>query len=234
MTRLVDARWPDVEAAGRQVLIVPTGALEQHGPHLPLDCDAFIAAAVAERVHNRRPEAGLAPVLPIGASGEHAGFSGTLSIGTQALRLVVVELVRHTAAHWAAVLVLNAHGGNRDALREAADQCRYEGRHLEIVHLGTAGMDAHAGRAETSMMLHLAPERVRVDLAQPGVTDPVAALLPVLVRRGVRAVSPNGVLGDPSGASAAEGTRLVDELVTAAVTAYDRCLAAVSGNERSG
>jgi mycofactocin precursor peptide peptidase len=69
-------------------------------------------------------------VLPIGASGEHAGFSGTLSIGTQALRLVVVELVRHTAAHWAAVLVLNGHGGNRDALREAADLCRSEGRRL--------------------------------------------------------------------------------------------------------
>jgi creatinine amidohydrolase/Fe(II)-dependent formamide hydrolase-like protein len=58
-------------------------------------------------------------------------------------------------------------------LGEAADLCRYEGRHLEILHLGTAGMDAHAGRAETSMMLHLAPERVRVDLAEPGVTDPV-------------------------------------------------------------
>jgi mycofactocin precursor peptide peptidase len=95
-------------------------------------------------------------------------------------------------------------------------------------------MDAHAGRAETSMMLHLAPERVRVDLAEPGVTDPVATLLPTLVRRGVRAVSPNGVLGDPLGASAAEGARLVEGLVTAAVAAYDHCLAAVSGNEPSG
>ena len=234
MTRLVDARWPDVEAAGRQVLIVPMGALEQHGPHLPLDCDAFIAAAVAERVHNRRPDAGLAPVLPIGASGEHAGFPGTLSVGTQALRLVVVELVRHAAAHWAAVLVLNGHGGNRDALREAADLCSYEGRRLEIVHLGTAGMDAHAGCAETSMMLHLAPERVRVDLAEPGVIDPVATLLPALVRWGVRAVSPNGVLGDPSGASAAEGALLVEGLVTAAVAAYDHCRAAISGDEPSG
>jgi creatinine amidohydrolase/Fe(II)-dependent formamide hydrolase-like protein len=93
------------------------------------------------------------------------------------LRLVV-ELVRHAAAHWAAVLVLNGRGGNRDALREAADLCRYEGRRLKIVHVGTAGMDAHAGRADTSMMLHLAPERVRVDLAERGVIDPVATLLP--------------------------------------------------------
>jgi creatinine amidohydrolase/Fe(II)-dependent formamide hydrolase-like protein len=149
------------------------------------------------------------------------------------LRLVV-ELVRHAAAHWAAVLVLNGHGGNRDALDQAADLCRYEGRRLEIVHLGTTGMDAHAGRAETSMMLHLAPERVRVDLAEPGVIDPVATLLPALVSWGVRAVSPNGVLGDPSGASAVEGARLVEGLVTAAVAAYDHCLTAISGDKPSG
>ena len=83
------------------------------------------------------------------------------------------------------------------------------------------------------MMLHLAPERVRVDLAEPGVTDPVATLLPTLVRRGVRAVSPNGVLGDPLGASAAEGARLVEGLVTAAAPPTTTA-AAVSGDEPSG
>jgi mycofactocin precursor peptide peptidase len=228
VTRLVDARWPDVEVAARRMLIVPVGALEQHGPHLPLDTDAVIAGAVAARLHDLRPDAGLAPVLPIGASGEHAHFPGTLSIGTQALRLVIVELVRVAATHWAAVLVVNGHGGNRDALREAAELCRYEGRRLRVVHLGTAGMDAHAGRAETSMMLHLRPDRVRTDLAEPGVTDPLVTLLPALTRAGVRAVSPNGVLGDPSGASATEGARLVEQLVALALAAYDRCLATVS------
>ena len=79
------------------------------------------------------------------------------------------------------------------------------------------------------MMLHLAPERVRVDLAERGVIDPVATLLPTLVRRGWARSAQNGVLGNPLGASAAEGARLVEGLVTAAVAAYDHCRAAISG-----
>jgi creatinine amidohydrolase len=225
--RLADARWPEVAAAGRELLVVPIGALEQHGPHLPLDTDALVAAAIAGRVAELRPGAGLAPVIPVGASGEHAGFPGTLSIGTEALRLVVVELVRHAAADWGGVLVVNGHGGNATALRRAEELCRDEGRRLAVVHLGTPDMDAHAGRAETSMLLHLAPERVRLDLAAAGETRPVAELMPRLVAEGVRAVSPNGVLGDPAGASAYEGEVFVTRLVELAVAAYDRCLSAV-------
>jgi creatinine amidohydrolase len=81
------------------------------------------------------------------------------------------------------------------------------------------GADAHAGRSETSLMLHVEPRGVRGD-GEPGVTTPLAGLLPRLRAEGVRAVSPTGVLGDPAGASAAEGeeqfTGLVDRLVTAA------------------
>jgi len=227
---LVDARWPEVTASGR-VLIVPTGALEQHGPHLPLDTDSVIASAVAERLHGLRPDSGLAPVLPFGASGEHADFPGTVSIGIPALRFALVELVRHAARDWAAVLFVNGHGGNREALRAAAELCGREGRRVDVAHLGAGGMDAHAGRAETSLMLHLQPERVRIDLAEPGATDSLAALLPALVSSGVRAVSPNGVLGDPAGATAAEGARWFDELVTSTVAVYDRCRRAVSGTE---
>jgi creatinine amidohydrolase len=166
-------------------------------------------------------------VLPFGASGEHAGFPGTLSIGTEAVRLVVVELVRHAAADWGGVLAVNGHGGNRTALRQAAALCEREGRRLDVVHLGTPDMDAHAGRAETSMLLYLAPDLVRLDLAEPGETRPVAELLPRLEAEGVRAVSPNGVLGDPTGASAYQGEVFVGRLVELAVAAYDRCLSAV-------
>lgn len=234
MAELAGARWPQVAAAPREVLVVPAGSLEQHGPHLPLDTDAVIAATVAARLGERRPEAGIAPVLPLGASGEHAGFPGTLSIGTEALRLLVVELVRHAAADWGAVLVLNGHGGNLDALRGAAELCRHEGRRLDVVHLGTPGMDGHAGRSETSMLLHLAPHRVRLEAAEAGETAPVPDLLPRLRAGGVRAVSPNGVLGDPAGASAAEGERLVAALVAAAVAAYDGCVSDVRARRPGG
>src|SRR5438045_1711401 len=84
---LAAARWPDVEAAPRRVLVVPVGSLEQHGPHLPLDTDTRIAAAVAARACAllAGDGIGLAPAIPVGASGEHADFPGTLSIGHVAL-----------------------------------------------------------------------------------------------------------------------------------------------------
>lgn len=220
---LADARWPEVAAAGRAVLVVPVGSLEQHGPHLPLDTDAFLAGAIAARLHRARPGAGLAPTLPVGASGEHADFPGTLSIGTEALCRVVVELVRHASRDWGSVLVVNGHGGNALALQQAARTCRHDGRRLTVADLAGPGMDAHAGRAETSMMLHLAPARVAFEAAEPGVTEPLSTLLPTLRRVGTRAVSANGVLGDPTGATAAEGAALVETLLASVLHVYDRC-----------
>lgn len=222
---LADAYWPDVDRAQRPVLVVPVGSTEQHGPHLPLDTDAFLATAIAERLHAVRPGAGLGPTVPFGASGEHADFPGTLSIGTDALCQLTVELVRHAARDWGAVLIVNGHGGNASALRQAVECCRYEGRRLSVAHLADVGMDAHAGWAETSMMLHLAPERVRVDAIEAGTTARVETLLPTLRERGVRAVSANGVLGDPTRATAASGESLVAALVASVTGAYDRCAA---------
>ena len=224
MNPLRGATWPDVAAADRRVLLLPTGSLEQHGPHLPLATDTLVAEGVAARVHAARPDVGLAPAVPFGASGEHEGFPGTVSIGTDALCNVVVEIVRYSAADWPTVVVVNGHGGNADALRQAAELCRYEGRRLEVVHLGLAGMDAHAGRAETSMLLHLHPDLVRLDRAEAGATAPMAELLPQLRAGGVRAVSPNGVLGDPAGAHAEEGAGWVDRLVAKVLAVVDSAL----------
>lgn len=219
--RLADALSPDVAQAPGRALVVPLGSVEQHGPHLPLGTDTLVAEAVAQRLVAARPSAVLAPAVPFGASGEHAGFAGTVSIGTEALRLLLVELVRDATATWPAVLLVNGHGGNADAVRAAVDLTRAEGRTVAAVHLGAPGMDAHAGRAETSMLLHLAPHLVALDRAEPGATAPLRDLLPLLRADGVRGVSPNGVLGDPAGATAEEGEHLVDTLTALAVAAYD-------------
>jgi mycofactocin precursor peptide peptidase len=200
--------------------VVPLGSLEQHGPHLPLDTDTRIAVAVAERACAARPGVGLAPPVAIGASGEHADFPGTLSIGTTALTLLLVELGRHASLHWPAMLLVNGHGGNAPAIGDALRTLRAEGRQCHAWHAGLrpgaaagAAADAHAGRTETSVMLALAPADVRTGAAAPGDTRPLAQIMPDLRARGVRAVSRNGVLGDPSGASAAEGERLLGLLV---------------------
>ena len=219
--RLADALSPDVAQAPGRVLVVPLGSLEQHGPHLPLGTDTLVAEAVARRLAAVRPSAALAPAVPFGASGEHAGFAGTVSIGTEALRLLLVELLRDATATWPAVLLVNGHGGNAEPVSAAVTLARSEGRAVAAVHLGAPGMDAHAGRAETSMLLHLAPHLVALDRAEPGATAPLRDLLPMLRTDGVRGVSPNGVLGDPTGASAEEGERWVDALVELVVAAYD-------------
>jgi creatinine amidohydrolase/Fe(II)-dependent formamide hydrolase-like protein len=86
--RLDGRRWPELRDTAA-TLVVPVGSVEQHGPHLPLSTDTKIAAAVADRL------AGLvAPPVAFGASGEHEGFAGTVSIGTEALRSVLVEMGR--------------------------------------------------------------------------------------------------------------------------------------------
>jgi mycofactocin precursor peptide peptidase len=213
-----------VEAGPRRLLVVPLGSLEQHGPHLPLDTDTRIAVAVASRACAGRAGTGLAPAVPVGASGEHADFPGTLSIGTAALTMLLVELGRHASLHWPAILLVNGHGGNAGAIADAVRQLRAEGRECHVWHAGLAGWDAHAGRMETSMMLAIAPDDVRFAAAERGETRPIAQIMPALRAGGIRAVSPNGVLGDPTGACAEEGERLLGQLVAGLTETLDTLL----------
>jgi len=187
------------------LLAVPVGATEQHGPHLPLTTDTDIAVALVERL----PGAVAAPPLCFGSSGEHAGFYGTLSIGQAATQRVLIELGRSACESYEHVLFVSTHGGNAAPVARAVEYLRFEGRDARAWSPRFGG-DAHAGRTETSLMLALDPARVRLDLAEPGCTADLVTLMPRLRREGVRAVSPNGVLGDPAGASAEEGRELLE------------------------
>jgi mycofactocin system creatininase family protein len=196
------------------LVLVPVGSIEQHGPHLPLDTDTAIAEAVTRQVAERLRSADvvLAPAITYGASGEHQMFPGTSSIGTEALHQVLVELTRSLRTWCGRVVFVNAHGGNVAALTSAVGRLVAEGHDVAWVACATEDVDAHAGRTETSLMLHLRPGAVRLDLAEAGNTRPVGELLPALVAGGVGAVSPNGVLGDPAGASADEGERVLRQM----------------------
>lgn len=215
--RLADETWTGV-AAGAHLLAVPLGSTEQHGPHLPLGTDTLVACALADRLAAARPDVVVAPALPYGSSGEHAGFPGTLSIGQEALRAVVVELVRSAGA-FAGVVLISGHGGNAEPLARATGTAEAEGRRVLAWSPRVPGGDAHAGRTETSLLLALAPTLVRTSAVEPGNTRPLPALLPALRTGGVAAVSPNGVLGDPTGAGATEGMRLLDALTADLVRA---------------
>ncbi len=213
-------------------IMIPLGSTEQHGPHLPLDTDTRIASAVAHGA-----EAGLrarfdrewldqewldqewlvAPAIAYGASGEHQSFAGTISIGTEALTTLLVEYGR-SAACWAQRLVfINGHGGNIGALKNAAATLLAEGRDVGWCPCAMAGGDAHAGHTETSVLLHISPADVRSDRWLAGNGAPLPELLPSMRRGGVAAVSPVGVLGDPTTATASEGKRIFAEMVDGCV-----------------
>ena len=215
---LGQSSWPEVSDG--LLLVVPLGATEQHGPHLPVDTDTTVATELASRLVAVRPDAVLAPPLPYGASGEHQDFPGTLSLGTHALESVLVELVR-SADRFAGTVLVSGHGGNAGPLRRALVRLAVEGRRVmswspspTVLGQATPEMtarlsgDHHAGLVETSIMLALRPESVRVAQVAPGrVVAPLAELMPRLLRDGVGGVSADGVLGDPTGASAELGRR---------------------------
>jgi creatinine amidohydrolase len=211
-------------AASGALLAVPVAATEQHGPHLPLSTDTDLAVALCARLAAARPGVLGAPPLAYGASGEHQDFPGTLSIGAEAMELLLIELCRSATRTFSRVLLVSTHGGNAGAVRRAERRLRAESRDI-LAWLPAWAGDAHAGRAETSLELALAPDRVRPGRAEAGNTRPLTELMPELRRSGVRAVSPNGVLGDPAGASAAEGTRLLDLLVANLSETLDSLLA---------
>ena len=228
-------RWPKIDPK-EVLLLVPVGSVEQHGPHLPLATDTMLAHAVTRAAAERLDATGVrvlvAPSVGYGASGEHEGFPGTVSIGHEALYVLLAELAR-SACHWASgVVFVNGHGGNASTLTKVVELLRYEDRAVAWTSTALPDADAHAGDTETSLLRFLAPWAVRVDLMAAGATEPVSELMPRLRDEGVRAVSANGVLGDPTTSSPERGRELFERLVrnlVAELTALD-----VTSNGRLG
>lgn len=226
--RLERHRWPTVP--DRPIVLLPLGSTEQHGPHLPLMTDTCIAEAVARAMAPLLHAATgtgvlVAPALPYGASGEHQAFPGTISIGHQALRITLIEAIRSLSTWSGRIILVNGHGGNAPTVRSVVDQLQAE--HHQVTWVACEGgshEDTHAGRHETSLMLHLDAESVLMDMAEPGNIQPLPELMPQLVRSGVAQVSANGVLGDPTMASTIEGADTFESLVSSAVRQALTCV----------
>lgn len=214
--------------AGEPVLVLPLGSFEQHGPHLPLDTDSTIVRALVEdALHRDGIDATrfiVAPVVPVTASDEHAGFPGTLSAGTDATVDSVVAICR--SASWArGVCIVNGHGGNADALERIGSALEWEGIAHAIWTLPHyAGGDMHAGRTETSLMLHIAPATVRTGLVPADGADLPDDVIRVMRVGGVAAVSENGVLGDASTATAEHGRAVLDLYGASLARTLAQCL----------
>ena len=237
---LAELSSPDVEAAledGVDTVVLPLGATEQHGPHLPLDTDTRLATALAKRIARRLGDALVAPAIPVGPSEEHASFPGTISVRPETLERVLWDYVESFERQgFERVVVLPGHGGSFPAVDAAYPRLARETgvdvvavtglrRFMELLEEGLreAGIDveepvAHAGASETAMVLALAPHLVADELPD-GHTEPVSAA--ALFTDGIEAFAENGVLGDARPATAEAGETLL-EYVADAHAAYVR------------
>lgn len=238
---LADYTWPEVEeliAKGVTTLLLMLGATEQHGPHLPLATDTLIAEALAQAVAARLGHTLIAPIVPLGASDEHLAFAGTLSLSKQTLAALIADVARSATTHgFTRLLVFSSHGGNYDAVGAGVAQARAAAQTLAVlavteldaalrmseatklaeVPLAVAGL--HAGEYETSQILHLRPDLARMERAEAGYSGDMHAVVPRLMQAGLRPVTPNGVLGDPTPALAERGARYI-ELQAQALAAF--------------
>jgi creatinine amidohydrolase len=195
------------------IVLLALGSWEQHGAHLPFDTDTVIIEAVVDAairtVDPENTSFSVAPTIGITASDEHDGFAGTLSIGTQALADALVSMAR--SAPWArGICIVNGHGGNVDALKQVHSVLDNEKIRHAIWSLPYyEGADMHAGNTETSLMLHLAPDTVRMDLAEVGAVGDSEMLIERMRAGGIKEVSSNGVVGDPTNATAAHGATML-------------------------
>ena len=195
------------------IVLLALGSWEQHGAHLPFDTDTVIIESVVDAairsVDPENTQFSVVPTIGVTASDEHNGFAGTLSIGTNALSDAVVSIAR--SASWArGICIVNGHGGNADALKLIHSALDYENIRHSIWSLPYyEGADMHAGHTETSLMLHLAPDTVRMDLAEVGAIGDSEILIERMRTGGIKEVSSNGVVGDPTNATAAHGATML-------------------------
>lgn len=235
--RLDRMTWPEIGDAierGKRTVLVPSGAVEQHGPHLPLLTDSASAAAVALRVARQLGDALVAPTLWLGCSEHHMGFPGTVSLRPETFEALYRDCCASLSRHgFETIICFSWHSGNFAPLRnmEPRLEAAVEDHSRVIVwadldgffntvkgviadRLGLADrVGGHADITEASVMSYLRPELVRTHLAQPGYLGPLDdELLARVYSEGVRALSPNGVVGDPRGMDAGAGRECVDSI----------------------
>ncbi|SDH97407.1 creatininase family protein [Alloyangia pacifica] len=228
---------PELQAVGagarRPLAVIPCGAVEQHGPHLGVGTDHLIASAVAEAAVARAEGTLLLPAVPYGVSPHHRAFTGTLSLSAATFVSLLTEIGQNLWDDGFLPVFLNAHGGNRPALGVAVSTLGAAGagaaaitwfEHVRDVAEATlpdaAHGTGHAGALETSVMMHLHGAAVRPDKIKPGSTpegwpDPHLYAGPSpTIWRSFDAISPDGVIGTPSEASAAAGATLFEAAAT--------------------
>jgi creatinine amidohydrolase len=225
--------WADIKQEiqnGRDTVVVPFGSTEQHGRHLPIGTDAMLGDEIGWGLAERLG-AFLAPTVRFGCSAHHLAFSGTISLGKETFRSIVLDVVASLSGHgFRRILLLPTHGGNFKPLAEAVAKIEpvkgvqvlafTDLRGLVSAAANSSrsfGVDAaksgaHSGEWETSLMLAIRPEQVKMDQAAEGFVGELSEIMSK-VFDGIQNLDQNGVLGDPRPASAEAGKKYLEDIV---------------------
>jgi creatinine amidohydrolase len=224
--RLENLSWralQEMQTSGMDLLLLPLGATEQHGPHLPINTDTVIATAACAYA-SAATSVPMLPAISYGVSvGHTAKWPGTFSLDHETFIATLRQLAQWAmATGWKRLLLVNAHFGNDASLRVAVDRIRTE--FLGRMQIGwrhtyqltpeiwqyfiSDAADLHANCAETDLMLHLAPDTVRMDWVEddPDRTNGLIFSYPV------SQTSLNGITGKPSLGSALRGAELFAQM----------------------
>jgi creatinine amidohydrolase len=225
--------WEDIRQViqiGRDTVVVPFGSTEQHGRHLPIGTDAVVGDEIGWGLAERLG-AFLAPTVRFGCSAHHLAFEGTISLGEKTFRSIVMDIVASLSRHgfrW--IVLLPTHGGNFKPLAEAmakiepakgvrilafTDLMGLIGAAAESSHslgVDAAKSGAHSGEWETSLMLAIRPEQVKMDRAAEGFLGELSEITSK-VFDGIQNLDQDGVLGDPRPATAESGKKYLEDIV---------------------
>ncbi|MCB0267254.1 MAG: creatininase family protein [Calditrichaeota bacterium] len=233
---LGEMTWPEAEKKFREVdvAILPVGAIEQHGPHLPLDTDSFDADYLAKKVAENcsDPKPVVLPLIPYGVSYHHDEYKGTISVSNETLSKFVYEIGISAARNGIKkLLIINGHGGNGPTLNFAAQMINRDARIFVGVDSGETSdvdidamidthNDVHAGEIETSTTLAIRPELVHMDKVTESIPKFSSRYLDFSYKRGIswyaytHRISKNGVMGDPTKATAEKGVKMWEVMIS--------------------
>ncbi len=229
MRLLEEMSWPEIEAGLKETrtIILPVGATEEHGPHLPVFTDTIQALEVAREAALRK-NVFLAPPLYYGVCRSTRGFPGTITVSHDALRFFVKELlISFCDSGFTKVLILTGHaGGQHMAALEEACQRAVEERDFRVSLVSLFDLidpkavetpgDGHSGEIETSMMMVIRGDLVK---GKPAAHFPKRPRF--LIQKDVRHLMGNGVMGDPSRASEEKGRAFFEMAVQGVITALE-------------
>jgi len=234
--RMAEMTSPDIESAiehGYTTVVVAVGSAEQHGPHLPTMTDARIGDDLAHRVAMKLGHALQASTITVGCSRHHLGFPGTISLRDETLGMIIVDYIDSlVCSGFKRIIFLPLHGGNFPIVQTTLKEAQIAHQGIEIIGvtdvrklldcLSAASAEfgikanesgAHAGESETSIMMALEKDLVISDRFAPGYVGPTGEReFGIMGEQGIHALTKNGVLGDPSKASASKGEVYLDRL----------------------